>query len=189
MAREEVDFDYRNTAEQDKNLAVKFFSDVLQNDDKTAKEGRPIYDDVVMIEKRVRGDRNNIVIRPARPDDFRRFRQAYEDFKSGEEATKSGTPLSAWGGVGRGLAEELKFLGFHTVEQLAEASDSVCAKMAGLQNLKQKARAYIEIAKGNTAPLEDMAKKLGELLNQNEVLQRQNAKLAERLTALEAQVD
>jgi hypothetical protein len=49
----------------------------------------------------------------------------------------------------------------------------------GLQTLKTKAKVYLETAKGNTAPIEQLMSQLKELIAQNKVLQ-------ENLTAANA---
>lgn len=190
MALEELDIDHRvfeqsrEQAQADSSLAIRFYYDALPNDEKSTAEGRPIFDDVEMVEIRVRGDRNNIVQRPARPDDKKRWREAYRAFKDNEEQAVTGTPLAQWGMLSKSLVEELKYLGFVTVEQLAEASDSVCQKMAGLQSFKQKAKVFIEMAKGNNAPLAKLTKDLEEAQNVNATLQRQVAELNAKLATL-----
>jgi hypothetical protein len=184
----ELDYDYRVHVQQeaDKNIAVRFFIEAVHNEEKSVAEGRPIFDDVEFIEKRVRGDRNNIVMRPARKDDIRQFAEAYRNFKGGEENPASGTPLKEWPSISKSMLEELKHMGFFTVEQLANASDSVCSKFAGLQTYKQKAQAFIEYAKG-AAPLERYAHELKELKNSSETQARLLAEQAEIIKALQAQ--
>ena len=78
------------------------------------------------------------------------------------------------------MVEELKYLGFHTVEQLSQASDGVCAKMAGLQSMKQKALVFLEQAKGlapATRLLEENAELKSQLESQARMLAEMNAKL------------
>jgi hypothetical protein len=79
------------------------------------------------------------------------------------------------------MAEELKYLGFHTVEQIAEANDGAVAKHAGLTNLKVKARAYLELAAGNTKPIEEMTRTVQELQQQlngrDELIENMKARL------------
>lgn len=185
---EELDYDHKvfTQREADKQLAVRFYMEAVHNEEKSGEAGRPIYDDVEFIEKRVRGDRNNIVMRPARPDDKQQFREAYKDFKSGEESPLSGTPLKEWPSITKSMLEELKHLGFFTVEQLAEASDSVCSKFAGLQTYKQKAKVYLEFAKGN-APIEKYLGELQEIKNTMDTQKRLMEEQAEIIKRLEAQ--
>lgn len=175
-------------AEQDRALLVKFFSTPLKNDEKSLEEGRPIFDDVDMIEIRVRGTKDNIVQRPVRPDDKSRFRDAWKHHEAGEKAAQSGTPLAQWPLMASSQVEEMKYLGFVTVEQIASANDSVVANITGLQGLKNKAKAFIEFSKG-AAPLEQMQAKLAESDNVVETLQRQLAETQAALASLSARMD
>jgi hypothetical protein len=175
-------------AEQDRALLVKFFSTPLKNDEKSVEEGRPIFDDVDMIEIRVRGTKDNIVQRPVRPDDKVRFREAWRAHSEGEKAVQSGTPLAQWPVMSTSQVEEMKYLGFFTVEQIAEASDGVVAKVTGLQTLKNKAKAFIEFSKG-AAPIEQLQAKLSESANETETLRRQLSETQAALSKLTARID
>ncbi|TXH12210.1 MAG: hypothetical protein E6R03_13335, partial [Hyphomicrobiaceae bacterium] len=100
MSLDTIDYDISvfnaNAREADKALAVRFYMEPLKDDQKSITEGRPIYADTEMIEIRVRGDRNNIVQRPARPDDQKRFPAAFKAFKDGVDGQATGTPLREW---------------------------------------------------------------------------------------------
>lgn len=185
---EELDYNHEifnaQQAEQDKNLAVRFYVQALKDDEKSAAEGRPIFSDTVMIEIRVRGDRNNIVIRPIREDDKARFRQAFTAYERNLKTDADGTPLSEWPVLGLSMVEELKFLGFNTVEQLATATDSVVAKIPGLQTFKQKAIVFLEFSKG-AAPLEKLQVDLEAEKQAREAAQNQAADMSARLAEME----
>lgn len=183
----ELDFDHNaftNQSQQATNLATRFFVMPVKNEEKSVQEGRPIYDDVEMVEVRVRGDRNNISHKPVDADIKRRFAQAYQAYKMDAEVLTSGTPLKEWPHAGAALVEEMKHLGFVTVEQLAEANDSVCQRVPGLAGLKQRAAAYLLLAKG-AAPLEKMQAQLEEEKSKREVLEAQVAELSKLLAAKE----
>ena len=175
-------------AEQDRALLVKFYTAPLKNEEKSLTEGRPIFDDVDMIEIRVRGTKDNIVQRPVRPDDKQRFRDAWRTHQDGEKAVQSGTPLSQWPVMSTSQVEEMKYLGFVTVEQIAEANDGVVAGIPGLQTLKNKAKAFIEFSKG-AAPLEKMQADLAARDNELETLRRQLAENQAALAKLTARID
>lgn len=141
--------------EHDKSLAVRFYIQALRDDDASIKEGRPIYRDTEMVEIRVRGDRNNIVIRAAREDDKGRFRLAYGQFKEQKTAVADGTPLAEWPVMSASMVEEMKYLGFYTVEQIAEANEASLSKVPGLLSMKNRAKIFLEFAKG-ISPIEQM---------------------------------
>ncbi len=186
---EQLDYDHEifssQQAEADKNLAVRFFSQALPDEAASVVEGRPIYKDTEMIEIRVRGDRNNIVCRPVRQGDERRFRGAFENYKRGNDALVSGTPLKEWPVMGNAMIEEMKYLGFTTVEQIAEANDGVCSRVPGLTHFKNKAKIFLEYAKG-AAPLEQLSERVKALESQTEVDGRAKTHLSDQLTELQA---
>ncbi len=182
---ETLDYDHtlHQTDEGDKKLHAVFYMHFLQNPTKSQAEGRPIFDDVVFVKIFVPGDRTNIIDRPERPDDKFRFATQYARFKAGQDQRATGTPIEEWPIVTRGMAEELKFAGFSTVEQIAGASDTATQKMMGFQDLKSKAKAYLEVAKGNSAPIEDLTAKLNEVLAQNKIMQETIATLNAKVEA------
>jgi hypothetical protein len=171
-------------AESDKTLAVRFFKQPLKDEVASTEHARPIYNDTEMVEIRVRGDRNNIIIRAVRSDDIRRFRGAYMEFKDGAKAAASGTPLAEWPIMSSSMVEELKYLGFHTVEQLAEANDAAMSKVPGLSTMKNRAKAFLEFAKG-ISPLEKIQADMAAMQNANEVRDRQLAESQAAYTELD----
>lgn len=187
MSLEEIDYDVNafNPAsrEADKNLAVKFYVQPLKDDFKSVEQGRPIFADTEMVEIRVRGDRNNVIHRPAREDDRKRFREAYNAFKENRATIGEGTPLSEWPIMTGSMVEELKYFGFHTVEQLAKADDAACGRMAGLQTYKQKANIFLEFSK-STAPLEQLSARTKELESQLEMERSASATMSAQMEEL-----
>jgi hypothetical protein len=129
----------------DESLFVVFYMGTLQNEGKTIAEGRPIIDDVECVRIIVPGDKNNINDRPATPQDKRRFHKQYGLFKQGmsEDAQITGTRLHDWPLLTRGQAEELRYIGIRTVEQLAEVRDDVTSRVPGLVRLKQHAQVWL----------------------------------------------
>lgn len=171
--------------EGDKSLYVQFYMHYLQNGEKSEKEGRPVFDDTEFVKIFSPGDRTNIIDRPVRPSDNIRFSEQYRRFKENKENQATGTPLTEWPIVTRGMAEELKYLGFSTVEQVAEANDNAVGKHMGLTDLKVKAKAYLAIASGNTAPIEAMQKEVKTLSQALSERDEMIANLKARMDALE----
>lgn len=167
----------------DENLAVRFYIAPVQDMEETAKQGRPIFRDTKMVEIRVRGDRNNIVVRPVREEDKRRFAGPWKAFESQEALVVDGTPLREWPMMSTSMVEELKYMGFYTVEHLANASDTVVGKFAGLGIWKQKAKAFLELAAGG-APVSKLQKENEDLRSTNEMLKRQLDELSAKVATL-----
>lgn len=136
----------------DDKLFVTFFKHPRKDEKATLKEGRPIYNDEDYVRIMVPGDKDSIVVRPARDQDKMRFAKQFAAYEQGEGEAHQGTPLKAWPMITRGQVEELKFFGVHTVEQLADLADIHVQKFMGIGTLKEQAKAYIQQAK-ETAPL------------------------------------
>lgn len=187
---EELDYDVgvHNSQDADKNLAVRFYLHPVQDDDASLQQGRPIFVDKEFVEIRIRGDRNNVVQRACREDDKRRFSGPYKDFKTGEESSITGTPLKEWPSMTKSMIEELRYMGFFTVEQLASASDTVCSKFAGLQSYKQRAINFIAYAK-DQKPLDQLQAVADDAKNRAETLQRQLAEQSEQMRTMAAQIE
>ncbi len=183
MQRDTVEFDpqVQFTDAGDKQLFVQFYMHFIRDEEKTEQENRPIYKDQIFVKIFPPGDRNNIVDRPFRETDQFRFPAQYQRFKANEDQRASGTPLDVWPVITKSLAEELKYFGFQTVDQLAGASDEICSKRHGLTDLKQKAAAYLQVAAGDTKPLAEMSKEMTELKSQIEVLTRNLADAVSRI--------
>lgn len=188
MIRDTLDFDHNTQTSDagDKQLYVQFYMHFIKDEEESIKENRPIFKDQVFVKIFPPGDRTNIVDRPFRESDQFRFPAQYARFKANQDQRASGTPLEMWPVVSKALAEELKFFGFQTVEQLAGASDDICSKRMGLVDLKSKAAAYLQVAAGDTKPIAEMSEKMIAMASQIEVLTRNLNEALARIPAEEA---
>jgi hypothetical protein len=169
-----IDYDYtihQRPGAGDENLLVKFYFDAVKDDMATAKEGRPIFKEMEMVDIRIPGSRDNIVVRPVREKDKQRFPRHYAAFKQRMESSEKlvGTPLDQWPLLTKSQVEELKFFNIRTVEHLAGAPDSTGQKFMGFNSMKQKAADFIKAASA-AAPLAQMREELDALKVQNEQL-------------------
>jgi hypothetical protein len=149
--------------------------------------GYPVHKEVEYIEIAVPGDKTNIIHRPLRDEDKRRFRQQYQAWKANPEGNQDGTvgfPLKDWPGISRAQVEDLKYFRVHTVEQLANLSDGNAANIGPIQDLKRKAQAFLQAAKA-AAPLAKLEHELKARDNEIETLKRQREEQADRLASLE----
>ncbi len=136
----------------DSKLFVVFFNHPRKDEAKTLEEGRPMFKDEVYCRIMVPGDKDSIIVRPARDMDKQRFAKQFAAFEQGEGEIHEGTPLKAWPMITRAQCEELKFFGVYTVEALADLADVHVQKFMGVGMLKQQAQAFIQAAK-DSAPL------------------------------------
>ena len=167
----------------DEVLLVRFFSHPKQDMGATAREGRPIFQDVDYVEIAAPGDKDSVIIRPAFEADKARFPRHYAAYKDRNEEHLEGTPLSAWPMVTRAQVEELAFFNVKSVEQLANMSDGDAQKFMGIQKLQKLARAFLKDAK-DKAPLAELQAELDERDTKISGLENQLAEMNKKLEEL-----
>lgn len=129
-------------------FTVRFFRDKLQEGFKSEAEGHPVFRDVDFVEIRIPGDTNNIIVREATDKDKAQHAALYAAYKAGLEPSVDGTPLEAWPRLTPAQVANYKALGFKTVEQIANMSDTVLGKIGmGAQADRTAACAYLNLAK------------------------------------------
>jgi len=139
----------------DSRLNVKFYQRAIENEFKSALEGRPIMEmrDFIIIE--VPGDNLTVIDTFAVDEHKKRFPiqwARYDNEKT--DGDVEGTMLSDWPVLNAAIAAELKHFRFYTVEQIAEASDAqlnALGMTAGMSplGLRDKAKAFLSTAKGS----------------------------------------
>jgi hypothetical protein len=123
---------------------VKFFFAYNENREKTLKEGRPIFDEIPSISIRYPGQ--DETVRKIEPHDMAEYPEQYAAFMAGNEPVISGTPLAEWTPLNGSAMRELQYMGFKTVEQLAQASDDVKRKMGPLSRFVKMAVDWLAAA-------------------------------------------
>ncbi len=120
------------------------------------------------------GDLKSESIRKVTAVEKQMFPDAYEAFKNGVEATVGGTALELFLGKDDPRIRELHYHKLHTVEQVAQISDTTIQALGmGYRELRDQCAQFIERQTGGDA----MAK-------QNEMLMEQMAKMQEQLDKL-----
>lgn len=161
------------------DLVIPHFKTLpIKNDAKSKEAGRPIFDEIEVVEVRLAG--NNLVrpVFPAhdvwtkRQNEFgdwedvtyaQRWSEQYKKFKEGRTQTVSGTPLDELPFLSAAKRSELKALSIYTAEALA-ALDGTPLKTLGQggRELKTQAQAYLDNATGS-AKVVQMAAEIAEL--------------------------
>lgn len=161
---------------EDSRLHIEFHRLPMLNQFKSQQEGRAIYDEVDHVRIHVPGDKNTVIDAPMDSMYKQRFADRYAKWKAGQNEAVSGTPLNALPHMTPGKVEEYKFFNITTVEQLAEAADGLGQKFMSFQQDKSRAKAFLEVAKGN-APIERMNAELAKRDEEIETLKAQMAAL------------
>lgn len=147
----------------DSKLYVQFYLRPVLQTAASNEANRPIYADVVHVRIIVPGDKLSIVDRIASDDDKRRFADHFAKFQAGQGQEVVGTRLEAVPWMTRSKVEEYKFFGIMTVEQLADASDTVGTKFMGFNTDREKARKFLEASTGTNARVTELEKQLADL--------------------------
>jgi len=159
----------------DNKLYVEFYRKPVLQPGESRQAGRAVFKEVDYIRIHVPGDKASVIERPVTKQDEFRFLERYNKWKAGQEEAVTGTPLSALPGMTPSKVEEYKFFKLVTVEQLADANDNLGSKFMSFQADKQRAKAFMEVARNN-APIEKM----------NEELQKRDAEIENLKTMVEA---
>ena len=166
----------------DAKLWVKFYLRPVQDEEASAKAGRPIFTEVEWLRIAVPGERDEVE-RRATDMDKARFAKQYAHWKATGTEAVTGTPLEAYPGVTRAQVEELKFFKLNTVEDLAGASDAVAVKFQGFHELKRRAANFLAAAEGN-APAEKLQAELDKRDAEIETLKRSLKEQSDKIETL-----
>lgn len=147
-------------------MYCNFYMEAEQDLVKSLEEGRPIFKESPYVMIMTPGDQSSVVRRPIRTghhpkDDNNRFAVEYNAFLNNMEQPIEGTLLSEWPQISKSQCLELDALHIKTVEQLANLNDGAASQYMGMQDLKSRAKAWIELASAE-APLAFMTAQLEE---------------------------
>lgn len=166
------------TATNDHLVIPMFKVHTQENKAKSKEAGRPIFDDMEVVEVRFAGDRNKVSVFPAHvicstvmdeDGDYRpmtyaeRWKEQYARFKAKQQQVMEGTPVDELPFLTQAKRSELKALNIYTAETLA-ALDGTPLKTLGQggRELKNQAQAYLDNASG-TANVTRMASEIEDL--------------------------
>lgn len=167
--------------EKSEKLFIRFDIHAVKDEEQSTKQGRPVFKDLEYIEIVVPGDKSNKIHRAVREEDKKRFAKQYAAWKlDPSTGGQTGTPLAQVPFLTRSEVEELKYFSVHTVEQLAGMSDGNLQNIGPILALRQKAKDYLAVAKGN-APVSQLRAENEELKNQLATLNRSMAEILAKL--------
>lgn len=162
---------------------VKFLNVVRKNDQKSNEAGRDIYDEVPSISIQWPG--GDETVRAIEEKDKHEFPELWAAFTAGMGEVQSGMPLKEWTRMTASAVHELAYLGFRTVEQLAEANDDVRRRMGPLSKYIKEAQEWIEAASTEQAQVVAMQQQLDRERLRADKLEQQVELLMQRIEATE----
>lgn len=129
---------------EDEGLFAEFHLQPVLQPEESHKLARPVYADELYIRIQIKGQKNQVVDRKARPEDQADFPKAWARWTAKDQKiVTTGTPITALPGVGPSLELELEALGIRTVEDLATLSDAGLANIRNGRLLQKRAQAYV----------------------------------------------
>jgi hypothetical protein len=146
--------------------ALRIWRDAAQNKFLSEAHGRALYDEVIYCEVITPGSKDSTPVfelertfcaeanhpEPKFGQKYAEYKQFVDDFKKSEEIDSSlaGTPLAQWPEMNRSLVASLKAQGVFTVDALSALPDTKLHIVGpDGRTWREKAKAYIENAKGN----------------------------------------
>jgi uncharacterized coiled-coil protein SlyX len=189
LASDDQNPDFVGAHNPDNRLTVRFYKQAVQNNFRSEQEGRPIYDELDMVNIHVPGDQLTAVAAIVREDHKRRFPvqwAMYQNQNSGDQALAGKTPLEHWPRLNKAQVAELKHLKFLSVEDIAFASDTQLQAigMSGGMSpfaFRDIAKRFLEMAAGEAAATKADARAADlerQLAEQREVMAQMQSQLA-----------
>lgn len=165
----------------DESLIVAFRWEAIEIKSQSDAEGLPKFKDVEYVEIRQPGARDPLYDGPLKENHKERFKPRYLAWKENREIAREGLPLEQWPILGGARIKELKAVGVHTVQELANVPDSLLPRLGlfGAQT-RQKAKDWIANAKDSGV--------LSSLRSENDKLKEQLEFQNKRLVYLEEQL-
>lgn len=162
---------------------VKFLNVVRKNEAKSQQAGRDIYDEIPSISIQWPG--GDETVRALEEKDKVEHPQLWAAFTAGTGPVQSGMPLKEWTRVTASAVHELAYLGFRTVEQLAEANDEVKRRMGPLSKFVKEAQEWLSAANSGQSQVVALKEALEREKNRGDRLENQIKLLILRIEANE----
>ena len=176
---------------KDHHLNVRFYKRSWKNEGLSILEQRPIFEDKTFVRIEIPGNDKTVIDtladeyhQESYPVEWARFNNSL----TGEQGLV-GTPLTEWALLSPATAENLKYYKFHTVEQVAGASDmaltaiGMVAGMSGYE-LRDQAKYYLSKARDDASAVRQVAE-LDVMRQQHDIAQEQIASLMAKMEKLE----
>ncbi len=136
----------------DDRKIVIFYNKAVRNPARSADEGRPIHEDRVFVKIQEPGEKLNVIDRPVKDDDKRRWPNQWRQFSMNQKQIPDGTPVDLLFPQSPAIAGSLQAYGIHTIEQLARLSaEGISTVGMGATEWVNKAKSYMEKAEKGVA--------------------------------------
>ena len=174
-----------------KNFHVTFYMREVLDEKASKLKNRRIVKPVEYCRKEVAGDNKTIWDAPVSDADKHNWPQQYAAFQRGESEMVMGTPLDAWPMLTADHRAALKNMGFKSVEQIRDVTDSAINSMSGgngalLQNMREHALKWLEEQESGALE-QKLTEALAQKENEMDVLKNQMAEMAQQMNRMQEQ--
>lgn len=153
--------------DDDKGVRAEFYKSPVFQPFKSKEAGREIVEMVDFIRIRVIGNDKSAVERPANEQDKLRFAELWKQYSAGQAQEQSGTPLDQLPGMMFDTIAHLKTIHIHTVENLAQVTDTHGPNIGlGWRTIRKQAQEFLDKRRADPlmqAKLEEQANHIAEL--------------------------
>jgi hypothetical protein len=132
-------------------LHVQFSLRPEKDEEKSLKEGRPIYVEKQWIDIKIPGDKDNDISREVRPGDKEQHPLQWAAFVNKKEQPIEGTLLEQLPFLSKAQVLEFNGIGIRTAEQFRDMSDAIGMKIMGYHGIKRSITAFLDSAAGGAA--------------------------------------
>lgn len=172
----------------DDSLVVYFYTKSIFNPAKSKQTGMRQYDNAIFVRMHAPGERLNIIDRPVEESDKRRFSKQWSNFLQNNTQVPDGTPIDLLFPNNPAVADSLKAIGIHTIQQCSKLSANALDTIGmGAQNWKNMAVKYLENANTGAAFLQ-LQEELEKSKQEVKLLTRQFGQLKQAHDALINQI-
>jgi len=148
MKQETAGWTNESFAEETRGRNAVFFHPVqVLSEWKSARAGRPIFQEQIFIKKLIPGDNTLVIDRKMRLADEDEHPKEWALFKNKRENFVPGTPIDLWNILSDTQKAEFKALNIFTIDQFAQLPDIAGLKIMGFNELRTKAQSFISASK------------------------------------------
>jgi hypothetical protein len=165
-------------------LVVNFYWKSVLNHPASREQGMRIYEDKTYVKMFRPGEMQNIIDRPIEPADKHLFKTQWDQFQLQKSQVPEGTPIDLLFPNHPAVADTLRGMGVHTVQQAAGLSAHAIDSLGmGGQEYVNKAQAYIKAAGSGKETLK-MQEELKAEKAKTKSLERSVAELTQQVQGL-----
>lgn len=140
-----------------------FHTQAVKNIEKSAEEGRPIFENEDYVQILIPGNSKDIIDRRVQEKDKERWPAQWAAYQNNKEQPLEGTPITVWPELDPSQVATLSHKNIRTVEDLASLPDVSLGELGpGALELQKKAQRFLKVSE-DTKLVEKQESRIAEL--------------------------